>query len=791
MLEEYKQGGTGSAAEVKSVVCASCDGFCPVSAKVEDGRVVKIQTRDHPLFDGVLCMKGAYAPKQFSHPDRIIYPLKRVGERGAGQWERVSWDDAMDDIAARLQKVVDQYGPEALAVAQSGATGLGDNGLCRRFMNYLGSPNWIGGVAYCAGNTAAVNRYVYGWFPRADIYHSKCIVLIGHDPRRHSWTMEYKALRMAQANGAKLIVVDPRRSENAERADIWLPLRSGTDAAMSLGWLNVIIEEALYDKAFVRDWTVGFDELAARAREYPLDRVAQITGVDAELIAKAARMYATTSPASIPWTPVTDQQTSSTSAIRLQCMLRAITGNLDIEGGDQFVGFSPAVRSDSEIEAHEALAPEQKAKQLGSDQFPVFTYRGTSAFCDASERVWGARWANLVGGCYMAHPMAVFKAMAESDPYPVKALLSMANNTLMAFANTKRAYQALMNQDLIVCFEHALSPTAQIADYVLPGDSWLERPSMQAGISEKCMEPPGECRNVVSFWHELAKRMGLGAYFPWATTEEMLNYRLEPSGATWEDVVKAGRTPNFHRGMAPHDGERKYLQTGFATPSGKVELYSKVLENLGFDPLPYYREAAEPNAAYPLSLFVGLPDDEYFRSGQRFIPELRRRAEDPTFFMSEEDVRDMQIGEGDWARVKTTTGEMLGRVFARSSMPKGLVRVPHGWWKPESRQGGSTMSGMWAFSDAQLTADDDLTLVDLEQGVPHLKGCPCAVAKLTEAEVAALEAEYGATTDLQRGPEGKALRSRGSKDDFMYDDELGEGIEFEAAALSIYGRYSM
>ena len=228
----------------------------------------------------------------------------------------------MDDIAERLKKVIDRYGPEAFAVGQSNASGLGDSGLCRRFMNHIGSPNWISGVAYCAGNTAAVNRYVYGWFPRGDILNSKCIVLIGHDPRRHSWTMEYKAIRMAQARGAKLIVLDPRRSENAERADIWLPLRAGTDAAMTLGWLNVIVEEELYDKEFVRDWTVGFDALVERLKEYPVERVARITGVPEERIRAAARLYATTSPACIPWTPITDQQVSSTSAIRIQCMLR-------------------------------------------------------------------------------------------------------------------------------------------------------------------------------------------------------------------------------------------------------------------------------------------------------------------------------------------------------------------------------------------------------------------------------------------------------------------------------------
>jgi anaerobic selenocysteine-containing dehydrogenase len=798
MLNLENQGSitashAGSGEQSKQVVCTSCDGFCPVSAKVVDGRVTKVTTRDHPMFKGVLCMKGAYAPKHFSHPDRVLYPLKRVGERGSGEWERVSWDDAMDDIATRLQKVIDQYGPEAFAVAQSGATGVGDNGLCRRFMNYIGTPNWIGGVSYCAGNTAAINRYVYGWFPRADILNSKCIVLIGHDPRRHSWTMEYKAIRMAQANGAKLIVVDPRRSENAERADVWLPLRSGTDAALLLGWLNVIIEEKLYDADFVKNWTVGFDELAERAREYPLGRVSQITGVESELIVEAARMYASSGPACIPWTPVTDQQVSSTSAIRLQCMLRAICGHLDVEGGDQLIGFNPAVRSDSEIENHEILAPEQKAKQLGADQFPAFTYRGTGAFSDASEKVWNIRWANLVGGCYMAHPMALFKAMAESDPYPVRALFAIANNVLAAFANSKRAYEGMMKQDLIVAFEHAMSPTAQIADYVLPGDSWLERPSMQAGISEQAMQPPGECRNVVYFWHQLAKRMGLEEHFPWATPEALFDYRFEPGGKKWADVVGAGRPPNLHKGQAEHDGDRKYLKTGFATPSGKVELYSDVLKDLGFDPLPYYREAMQTSEQYPLASFVGWPEDEFFRSGHRQVPELRKRAEDPIFYMCPKDTQALDMAEGQWVRLETTTGKMFGRVFAHSSMPKGLVRIPHGWWKPESRQGGDHLSGLWSFSDGQLAADDDLELVDAEQGVPHLKGCPCSVTKLTADEVRELEAEYGPTNDLPHGPEGKVLKSKAlpGEFDFMEDEDIGEGIEFEAAQLSLYGRYSM
>ena len=161
----------------------------------------------------------------------------------------------------------------------------------------------------------------------------------------------------------------------------------------------------------------------------------------------------------------------------------------------------------------------------------------------ATEKVWGTRLANLISGCYIANPMAVFKAMADADPYPVKAFFAVANNTLMAFANSKRIYKALMNQDLIVSFEHAMTPTAEISDYVLPGDSWVERPSMQAGISDQAMAAPGECKNVVTFWHMLAKRMGSGDVFPWETQEQLLKYRLEPSGDTWEEVDASGRTP--------------------------------------------------------------------------------------------------------------------------------------------------------------------------------------------------------------------------------------------------------
>jgi anaerobic selenocysteine-containing dehydrogenase len=714
----------------KSVICASCDIGCMLNAQVRDGRVVKVEASSNPLFRDNICMKGIYAPRGFSHPDRLLYPLKRVGERGSAQWQRVTWDEALDDIASRLRDVIARCGAEGLVVSTSQWNTCTETGSGRRFMNLLGAPNWISGVALCAGNTAAINRMVYGWYPQPDFSATRCILLFGHNPKRHSWTPIYNAIRRAQQRGAKLVVFDPRRSESAERADLWLPLRVGTDAAMSFGLLKVIIEEELYDRDFIARWTLGFDELCSRVAEFPLARVARITGVAPELIRSAARMYATNWPAVIPWTPITDQQRNSTSAIRLQCSLRAVTGNLDVPGGEVFQGLHPEIIPETDLELHDILSEAQKSKQLGSDTHPAFTYRGTAPLTEPTRRVWGRPYVNLVMGSYMATPSAAFRAMALGVPYPVKAFFSLGNNTLMSFANMRLIYDAIMNQDLVVVFEHMMTPTAQLADYVLPGDSWLERAQLHdsfswaaiARVSEKAMEPPGECRNVYDFWRGLAVRMGLESHFPWRTHEEVYDYRLTPMGVTFTEFARE------HSVHVPPLSYRKYEQTGFATPSGKVELRSTILEDLGFDPLPYYREDPAPDPAFPLALFMGVREDEYFQTGQRHIPELRRRRPEPETFLTAADAREYGITQGDWVEIETRAGAMRARASIREDMPVGLVRVPHGWWKPETRQGKDSLSSAWQLSDALVSRDDD-EFLDLEQGIPHLKGVPCRIQK--------------------------------------------------------------
>lgn len=717
---------------VGDVVCTICDIGCQLKAESVDGVVTKVRPHDHPLLRKNVCYKGTAAPHIHNHADRLTVPLKRVGERGEDRWEEISYEQAMDEIAERLQTVVDQYGPEAFAVSTSGWNTQTTHSTDRRFMNALGSPNWISGVSLCAGNTAAVNKLTYGWFPFPDFGNTKCVVLFGHNPRKHSWTPIYNMINAARANGAKVIVIDPRVSDQAETADLHLRITAGTDAVLCFGWLNVIIEEGLYDADFVENWTVGWDELKERVAEFPLERVEAITGIPRDLIVESARMYANAESAVIPWTPITDMQINSTSAIRLHSILRAVTGNLDVIGGETLGGFNPDYIPESVMGMHEMLSDEQKAKQLGADLHPAYTYRAGELLKEGTERVHGHPYADIVMGCYMANPSAVFRAMESGDPYPVKAFFTLGNNTLLSYPNQHRIHRALMNQDLIVAHEIFMTPTAMLADYVLPGDVFTERNhvadtwswSTRLALSQKVAAGPEQASSTYQFWHDLAHRMGYGEHFPWDTIEDVLDHRLSPSGMSFDEFSKVAHM----RAQVPEF--RKYEREGFGTPSGKVELYSSVLDELGFDPLPYYREAPQPSAEYPYRVFTGVREDSFFQTGQRQVTVLRKRTPVPRFFVHPDDAERDGLVDGDWAVLETETGEVQAMVAVQESMKAGHLRVPHGWWYPEMRgDDGNALAGAFVSSDAVLCPDDPEHL-DHEQGIPHFKGFPGRLRKI-------------------------------------------------------------
>jgi anaerobic selenocysteine-containing dehydrogenase len=520
-------------------------------------------------------------------------------------------------------------------------------------------------------------------------------------------------------------------SEQAETADLHLQLRAGTDAAMALGWLKVIFDEELYDKDFVRDWCVGFDELRARVDEYPLERVEAITGVDRELIAQAARMYATAESACIPWTPVTDQQISSTSGIRLHSILRAVTGNLDAPGGDLLNAPSPGWITEAELQLHDAISPAQRAKQFGYHTHPAYTYRTAEMLTGPMERVWGLKWMDQTMGCHMANPSELFRAMASGDPYPVKAFFSLGNNTLMSYPNQHQILAALQNQELIVVQDIFMTPTAMLADYVLPGDVFSERNHIgdswgwtgSLALNQQVVQADGDIRSTFAFWRDLAYAMGHGEHFPWVTIEDLLDHRLSPSGRTFAEfaatTLRDGQPPAY----------RKYERTGFATPSGKVELSSSILAELGFDPLPYHREGPATTADYPYSVFSGVREDPFFQTGQRNIGVLRRRSPSPKIFIHPDDAQRDGLIDGQWVRLDTAHGHVDAKLALKANMRSGHLRVPHGWWYPELR-GTADLAGAFLSSDAVLCGDSD-DLLDFEQGTPHFKGYP---GRLTSIE---------------------------------------------------------
>jgi anaerobic selenocysteine-containing dehydrogenase len=312
-------------AEKKHTTCVFCDGGCLLAAEI-DGESTVLRPLDPK--GGAICSKATMFEEYRSHPDRLTVPLKNTGKRGEPVWEEISWTQALDEIAERLGAVIEQYGPQSLGVSEM-PLNHGFGALTRRFMNALGAPNYIAPTELCMGNTAQVCRATFGYYVAPAWDMTDLVVYFGQNRGPERWPAEYLKLKAALDRGAKLIVVDPRRSETAEIADVHVPIRYGTDAALMLGWINVIIDEGLYDEGFVKAMTIGFDDLAARIREYPPEKVAAICCVDEEIIRQTARMYAAANAPIIPWGTTTDMQRNSTSDIRCQCILRALVGALN------------------------------------------------------------------------------------------------------------------------------------------------------------------------------------------------------------------------------------------------------------------------------------------------------------------------------------------------------------------------------------------------------------------------------------------------------------------------------
>jgi anaerobic selenocysteine-containing dehydrogenase len=702
------------AKETKYSLCFWCKPRCRLKVDVQDGRLLKIGRSPIKACPRKYCSDL----ERFYHPDRLNYPLKRVGERGENKWQKITWDEALDEIAGRLMGLKDQYGAETLAVSHG--TSRTYEELNSRFLNLFGSPNQCGQAHICHGNSAVVATTLFGWWPYwmnvEKLESTKCLMLIGRNPP-HTHQTIWEGYLKAKARGTKLIVVDPRRSESAEKADLWLRIRPGTDAALLYGMINVIIKEKLYDKKFVTTWCHGFEELAERAQnEYPLDRVSEITWVPKKQIVDAARMFAKDKPSCAMEGMGVAHQPNSYSPIALRHIISAIVGNVDVPGGEELMGPAPFI-TEHEMELADALPKEQRSKILGN-QFRLYTWPGYELVQSNVERVWGKR-CDMFGYTCLASAPAVYKAIAYSDPYPVRALITVSSNPMVTIPNTKLVYKALKSLDLYVVVDYFMTPSAQLADYVLPSALWLERsflwnyhnttPVIRAGEAALPPSIPGmyDRRNDYDFWRGLGIRVGQEAYWPWESVEDYYNYRLEPLGMTFKELVKKGKVSTKKSEF------KKYEKTGFGTPTGKIELYSTVMEKLGYDPLPYYKEPPESptrtpdlSKEYPLVLITGGRFHPFFHSEHRQVETLRKRYPWATMQIHPDKAKELGLKDGDWAWIETQHGRVMQKVKTDKDLDPRVVHGQHGWWYPEMPGEEPWLHGVWVSNINVCTAGD-------------------------------------------------------------------------------------
>ncbi len=679
--------------EVKKSCCYFCHQNCGVLAYVKDGKVLAIEgDPEFPTNSGGLCCRGNIALEHLDHPDRINYPLKRVGKRGEGKWETISWDQALDEIAGKLSAIRDEFGVEAVATA--GGTQRTDDWARRRFMNLFGSPNGFHNSHLCWIPTFMLETAVCGWSPfEIDMGASRCIVLWGQNPGASSMP-EMHHLTELRKKGLKVIVIDPRYTETAAKCDLWLPLRPGSDLALALAWLNVIIYEGLYDQDFVESNCVGFSELANHVEQFTPEWAESLTWLSADLIRESARMYATNKPGNIQWGVAMDQQGRvAGAAIHARALLRAVTGNLDAPGSDLLTGPALDYLTDEEMEGNEFLPDEQKTKQLGSDRFKLITWPGYSKIAEQTKKVWGkvptAEWM-----CE-AHPPTVFRAILSGEPYPIKALLVSATNPVNSYGESKLVLEAMRKVDFMVTCDYWMTPTAALSDYVLPIAGALERPTITSSYgctdfllaSQRAIQPMYERRNDYNFWKDLGVRLGQQEHWPWETVEDAYHAKLEPAGYgldNYDEFVE------FYRFHFPEREYFKYQRQGFATPSGKVELYSSVLEELGYPPMPEYvgpveNEIDHPELAeeFPLVLTTGNGFMPFHHSEHFNLKNMRYLNHEPYFQINPVTAEEYSIQEGDWVWIETKRGRIKQKADVTQAVAPRVIVTQRGWWFPE------------------------------------------------------------------------------------------------------------
>jgi anaerobic selenocysteine-containing dehydrogenase len=570
---------------------------------------------------------------------------------------------------------------ESVAVAQG--TGRRHLDYVTRFANSVGTPNWFEpGTAQCFFPRVYTGEIMFGFSPMVDYYSDvtpACILVWGANPAVSGADCESRfRFRDAVRKGSKLIVIDPRRNETADKAALFLQIRPGTDDALALAMLHVMIAENLYDRDFVERWCYGFDALRERVSQCSASWASRITCVPEADIVAAARLFAGSSAGALEWGCAIEHTPNCLQTVRAIACIMAITGNADKKGAWM---EGAHVLPGPDNRAH-CLREETRAKRLGESEFRLLAGRHRN----------GAA----------AHIPTVFEAMRTGRPYPIKALMLCGNNGLSGFADSKRTYETFKNLDFISSQELFMTPTTALADIVLPVASWLETDAVFSGptladhvilCQQKAVQPIGECKPDEIILMELCRRMGkdYGA----DTLEEIHEGQLAHIREQYPEYADLTMARLRERGhvSVPITYEQYKERGHFRTNTGKVELYSTEMERFGYDPLPYYEEPPEspvsrPDllARYPLILNTGERSLFFFLSENRQMQSLRKREPYPLARLHPETAAEYGVGNGDWIWIESPRGRITQKAELTDTMLKGVVNCSIGWWLPERRE---------------------------------------------------------------------------------------------------------
>lgn len=691
---------------VKST-CGLCQNGCGVLVHLKNGRVTKVDgDPDSPVNRGKLCAKGLASLEYLYHPDRLKYPLRRMGERGKDKWQQISWDEALSIISNELIKAKDNFGAESVAFIQGAEKGFSDR-FGERLANAFGTPNFSTTGHVCFLPRILASEVTCGFYPIPDYDYPPACIMIWGSNMAETRIGEYDKTIQAVDKGTKLIVIDPRQIDITTKAHIWLQLRPGSDLVLGLGMINVIINEKLFDETFVDNWTTGFDELKHDIQEYAPEKIEEITWVPAEAIREAARFYSTNKPSCIQWGNAIDHGLNSFQTARAISILRAITGNCGMPGGElQCSSPIGATRSTaSELVLRDKMPVEKWEKRVSAEYELMPTFRRVL-------------------------PQSLIKAILEGKPYPIHTMFVQASNPMITYSNAQETYKAINKLDFLAVADQFMTPTASLADIVLPAATYLEFDNIVtppyypiAQVQQKVTEI-GDCRSDFDIITGLAKNLGLQNDF-WDTVEEFFDTILKPVGLNFGEFRKIGVIV----------GKKQYRHhevNGFDTPSGKVELYSSQLKDWGLDPLPIYREPPETPYSdpelykeYPL-IYTIWKSEPYRHSAGRQIASLRNSYPDPVIVVHPETAGKLGIQEGDWVYIKTKRGRIKQKATLNAGIDQRVVGVDYAWWFPE--KGVSSLYG-WTESNINILTDDTPPF-NRELGSTNLRGMLCKVYKI-------------------------------------------------------------